>query len=285
MKILLFGANGQVGSRLKELLGEDCTALTRAECDLSQLNEKQARALIESHEPDIIINAAADTKVDAAEKDDTTAILVNSTAPGILARAAGDIPFVHFSTDYVFDGNAAPYTEASGTHPLNRYGFSKLRGEQEVLAAGGRSYIFRLQWVYDVRGANFVLTMRRLMRERSVLKVVADQFGAPTPAPAIAKAVLNALPLIQQQTLPSGIYHMASGGHTTWHGFACAIAQHMGERMAEVVEAISTSEYPTPAPRGADTRLDCSALARHGIALPHWKESFVATMEGIDAHR
>ncbi len=285
MRVLLFGGNGQVGSRLKELLGDDCIALTRAECDLSQLNEKQTRALIESHEPDIIINAAAFTKVDDAEKDDTTAILVNTTAPGILARAAGSIPFIHFSTDYVFDGNAAPYTEDATCNPVNRYGQSKWRGEQEVLAAGGPSYIFRLQWVYDVRGANFMLTMQRLMRERGVLKVVADQFGAPTPAPSIAHAVAQALPLIIEGKLPTGIYHMASGGHTTWHGFACTIAQALDGSAAEVVEALVTPEYPTPAPRAYDTRLDCSALARHGIVLPHWRDAFLALMEAPDAHR
>lgn len=284
MRVLLFGGNGQVGSRLNELLGDDCIALTRADCDLAQLNEKQARALIESHEPAIIINAAADTKVDAAEKDDTTAIRVNTTAPGILARAAGTIPFVHFSTDYVFDGTAAPYTETATCNPVNRYGQSKWRGEQEVLAAGGRAIIFRLQWVYDVRGANFMLTMQRLMRERTVMKVVADQFGAPTPAPQIAKAVVQALPLIIAGTLPSGIYHMASGGHTTWHGFACTIAQALNPRVTEVVEALVTPEYPTPAPRANDTRLDCSALARHGIALPHWRDAFLALMENTDAH-
>lgn len=285
MRVLLFGANGQVGSRLKELLGDDCIALTRTECDLAQINEKQVRALIESHEPDIIINAAADTKVDAAEKDDTTAVLVNTTAPGILARAAGSIPFVHFSTDYVFDGTAAPYTEAAACNPVNRYGQSKWRGEQEVLAAGGRAVIFRLQWVYDVRGANFMLTMQRLMRERAVLRVVADQFGAPTPAPRIAHAVVQALPRIISGELPTGIYHMASAGHTTWHGFACAIAHGLKDSKAEMVEALVTSEYPTPAPRANDTRLDCSALARHGIALPHWRDAYFALMENADAHR
>lgn len=285
MKVLLFGANGQVGHRLKELLGEDCIALTRTECDLAQLNEKQARALIESYEPAIIINAAAYTAVDAAEKDEETAALVNTTAPGMLAKAAGEVPFVHFSTDYVFDGLAAPYNEAAACNPINRYGFSKRRGEEQVLAAAGRSYIFRLQWVYDSRGTNFMLTMQRLMQERTAVKVVADQFGAPTPASQIAKAVMQALPMIKQGTLPPGIYHMASAGHTTWHGFASAIAHGLDGRITEVLEAITTLEYPTPAARAADTRLDCSALARHGIALPHWRESFAALMEDRNAHR
>lgn len=285
MKILLFGANGQVGHRLKELLGDDCIALTRVECDLTQLNEKQARALIESYEPDAIINAAAYTAVDTAEQDDDTAMLVNATAPGILARAAGNIPFIHFSTDYVFNGTGAPYGETASCDPINRYGLSKWRGEEQVLAAAGRSFIFRLQWVYDTRGSNFLLTMQRLLRERTVLKVVADQLGAPTSALSIAHAIAQALPLMLEGTLTPGIYHLASKGHTTWHGFACAIATGLHDRKTEVIEAITTPEYPTPAARASDTRLDCSALARHGIALPHWRESYAALMEETHAHR
>lgn len=284
MKVLLLGANGQVGSRLKEMLGEDCIALSRTECDLTQLNEKQARALIESHAPDIIINAAAFTAVDAAEHDEDTPMLVNATAPGILARAAGDIPFIHFSTDYVFDGTGAPYTETAACSPINRYGLSKRRGEEQVRSAGGRGYIFRLQWVYDRRGSNFLLTMKRLMRERSTISVVADQFGAPTSAPAIAQAVVKALPLVLQGTLAPGIYHVTCGGHTSWHGFACAIASRMQDRVTEMVQAITTEEYPTPAARAGDTRLDCSALARHGIVLPHWRDALRALMEEADAH-
>lgn len=284
MRVLLFGANGQVGHRLKELLGDDCTALTRADCDLTRVNEKQARALIESHEPDIIINAAAYTAVDAAEQDEATAMLVNASAPGILARAAGDVPFIHFSTDYVFDGTQAPYTETAACNPINRYGTSKLRGEEQVHGANGRSYIFRLQWVYDVRGTNFLRTMQRLMRERSELHIVADQFGAPTPAPGIARAVGQALPLIANGALPPGTYHLACGGHTSWHGFACAIAHSMNAPAVKMVQPITTAEYPTPATRAADTRLDCSALARHGIALPHWRVALRALMEDADAH-
>lgn len=284
MKVLLFGANGQVGSRLKSLLGDACIALSRTDCDLTQLNEKQARALIESHEPDAIINAAAYTAVDAAESDEDAAMLVNATAPGILAHAAGDIPFIHFSTDYVFDGTTGPYTETAPCNPINRYGESKRRGEEQVRSAGGRSYVFRLQWVYDTRGTNFLRTMQRLMQERSVINVVADQFGAPTPAPAIARAMVQALPQIGQGTLPPGIYHMACAGHTSWHGFACAIAHHLHPRTTETIQPLTTAEYPTQAARAADTRLDCSALARHGIVLPHWRASLDALMEDLHAH-
>lgn len=285
MKVLLFGANGQVGSRLKALLGEGCIALTRAECDLAKVNEKQARALIEAHEPDVILNAAAYTQVDAAEQDDAVAVQVNATAPGILARAAGHVPLIHLSTDYVFDGRGGPYREGDTTNPVNRYGFSKLRGEQEVLNAGGRAYIFRLQWIYDVRGKNFFLTMRRLMQEQSVLRVVADQFGAPTSALHAAQALARTLPLIAQGAMEPGIYHLASGGHTSWHGFASAIAHATQQSKTEVIEALTTPEYPTPAPRAADTRLDCSKLAGHGIVLPHWRTALDQLLEDMHAHR
>ncbi len=284
MKILLFGASGQVGWRLKELLGADCVALTRADCDLAALNEKQARALIESHEPDIIINAAAFTAVDAAEQQRDLAMEVNANAPGILARAAGDIPFIHLSTDYVFDGKQSPYGEAAVCDPQNIYGLSKWRGEQAIKAAKGRSYIFRLQWIYDRRGSNFFLTMRKLVADRFTLRVVADQFGAPTTAGSVAKALQQCFAPIKKGELKPGIYHLASGGHTSWHGFASTIALATQPRAAELIEPLTTLEYPTPAQRPYDTRLDCSALARHGIALPHWRASFVALMEEIDAH-
>lgn len=285
MKILLFGASGQVGWRVKELLGDACEALTRGQCDLATVNEKQARALIESHEPDIIINAAAFTAVDAAEQQRDVAMHVNATAPGILARAAGDIPFIHLSTDYVFDGVQGPYSEAATCDPHSVYGLSKLQGEQAILTAGGRSYIFRLQWIYDRRGSNFFLTMRKLIAERATLRVVADQFGAPTTAGSVAKALQQTFPLIQKGELAPGIYHLASNGHTSWHGFASAIAHVTQPRAAELIEPITTQEYPTPAQRPHDTRLDCSALARHGIALPHWRASLTALMEEIYAHR
>lgn len=285
MKVLLFGASGQVGWRLKEQLGDDCIALTRSQCDLSQVNEKQARALIESYEPDIIVNAAAFTAVDAAEQQPDMAMQVNATAAGILAKAAGSIPFVHLSTDYVFAGNNAPYNEAAHADPLNKYGLSKWRGEQAILAAEGNSYIFRLQWVYDKRGANFYLTMRKLLAERTVLKIVADQFGAPTSAGSVAAALVQAMHAIKQGTLAAGVYHLACSGHTSWHGFASAIAQSIPSRATQCIEAITTAEYPTPAHRPLDTRLDCSALASHGIVMPHWRTALNQLMEEKDAHR
>lgn len=284
MSVLLFGANGQVGHRLKTLLGDACTALTREACDLAQLNEKQARALIEAHEPSIIVNAAAYTAVDAAENDEAAAVHINAHAPGMLARAAGHVPFIHLSTDYVFDGKSGPYREGDATNPVNRYGFSKLRGEQEVLNAGGSAYVFRLQWVYDSRGKNFFLTMQRLMAEQSVLRVVADQFGAPTPAHAVARALAQTLLLIRNDSMEPGIYHLASSGHTSWHGFACAIAQAMRNRATVAIQPLVTPEYPTPAARAADTRLDCSKLARHGIVLPHWRAALHELLEETDAH-
>lgn len=285
MKVLLFGASGQVGFRLKEALGEDCIALTRAQCDLEQMTEKQARAIVEEHEPDFIVNAAAFTAVDAAEQQRELAERINGTAPGILARAAGNIPFLHMSTDYVFDGAAGPYKEEAIAAPKNSYGMSKWKGEQEIRKAEGRAYIFRLQWVYDKRGSNFFLTMRKLVSERTALRVVADQFGAPTSARAVAEALIVAMKKIKQSALPPGTYHLATQGHTSWHGFTCAIAKATDPRKVETIEAITSEEYSMAAPRPRDARLDCTKLAEHGIVLPHWRATFAQLMEEIDAHR
>ena len=278
-RVLLFGANGQLGYRLKELLGDACVALGRTECDFSTLTEPQAVALIGHHAPSVIINAAAFTAVDAAESQPDLAMRINAHAPAMLARAAGNIPFLHVSTDYVFDGTHAPYTEAAAPSPLNAYGRSKWLGEQQVREAGGHAVILRLQWLYDTRGSNFYRTMRRLMAQQPVLRVVADQFGAPTSATSAAAAVLRMADLVAQHSLAAGTYHLACGGHTSWHGFACAIAAGHAPAMLERIEPVRTREYPTPAARPRDTRLDCGALARHGIVLPHWRAALAQAME------
>lgn len=280
MRVLLFGANGQVGWRLAQQLGDACIALTREQCDFATITEKQARAIIEEHAPDIIINAVGFTAVDAAEQQRDAAMQINAHAPAAIVRAAGNIPLIHFSTDYVFDGGSGHYRETHETHPLGAYGESKWEGERLIRQAGGHAYIVRLQWVYDTRGANFYRTMTKLMAQRAALRVVADQFGAPSAAPDIARAIIQALPLIANGTLPAGTYHLTSGGHTSWHGFACAIAASQPARVTESIEPITTDEYPTPALRPRDTRLDCSALAAHGIRMPHWRAAFAALMEG-----
>lgn len=272
IRVLLFGANGQIGFRLAQQLGDDCIALDRAACDVTTLDAKKIHVLIEAHQPTHLINATGYTQVDAAETDEVTAMQVNAAAPLLLAQvaAARGLHFTHFSTDYVFDGKrGAPYAETAATQPVNRYGASKLVGEAEVLAAGGT--VFRLQWLYDVRGRNFFQTLHRLLAEGKSLRIVADQLGAPSFAPDIAACVIQAL----MRNIPAGLYHLTAGGHTSWHGFACAIAAGH----AVPIEPITSAEYPLPAARPRDARLDCSALASHGIAMPHWRDGLARAME------
>ncbi|PZP85477.1 MAG: dTDP-4-dehydrorhamnose reductase [Azospirillum brasilense] len=277
--VLILGANGQVGHRLAERFAGDVQALERTQCDLETLTFPQAQALLQQHQPCMLINAAAYTAVDAAEGERTRAEAVNATAPGLLAQAAAamNIPFVHFSTDYVFDGARGPYGEDASPNPLSVYGASKWYGEQTVRAAGGRAYIFRLQWVYDTRGSNFLCTMQRLLRERETLRVVADQLGAPTPAREVARAIHTLAPAMQSGQLAPGTYHLTCGGFTSWHGFACAIAAQ--QKSAARVLPIPSHEYAMRAPRPLDARLDCRTLAAHGMVLPHWRQAFDALME------
>ena len=290
-KILLWGANGQVGARLVQACAERgvaCVPLTRAEVDLAALNPHRLRALIEAHAPTHLINAAAYTAVDKAESEKELAYKINAEAPKLLVEAAQsfDLPCIHFSTDYVFDGlGGAPYSETAITHPLNVYGASKLDGEQAVLDAGGT--VFRLQWVYDTRGSNFFLRMRELMSPplsppasgggRGGLRIVADQLGAPTFAKHIATAVLDAL------AIPRGLYHLAAQGFTSWHGFTCAIHAGMPQTVTQSILPIASTEYPLAATRPLDTRLNTDKLAAHGIALPHWQEGLREAMEELHA--
>lgn len=277
MSILVFGADGQVGYRLLQQLGSRATGFTRAQCDIGELTDEHASALLREHNARWVINAAAFTAVDAAEQQREHALAVNAHAAGILARAsaASGARCIQLSTDYVLDGtHGAPYVEDAPCNPLNHYGYSKWQGEKQVSEAGGAPIILRLQWVYDVRGHNFYLTMKKLLAERSELRVVADQLGAPGAAPDIAAAIVQ----IIEKNIPAGTYHLTAQGHTSWHGFACAIAARL--RPDAVIEPLLSREYTTPAPRPRDTRLDCAKLAAHGIAMPHWRESLARWMEG-----
>lgn len=269
--ILLFGSNGQLGARLSAALtaaGYEVTALDRAAFDFAEATPKQIETTLRAVEPALIINAVAYTAVDKAESQYDLAMRINAELPRQLAEAAqtAGIPFLHFSTDYVFDGVRGRYTESAPTNPLNAYGETKRAGEEGVLAAGG--YVFRLQWVYDARGQNFLLTMKRLLSEKPALSIVADQIGAPSCARDLADAVTRAVPLMLEKKLAAGVYHLAAGGYTSWHGFACAIAAFLQREIP--IQPITSAEYPLPATRPLDGRLDCSALAAHGIALPHW---------------
>jgi dTDP-4-dehydrorhamnose reductase len=272
--MVLFGVHGQVGSRLMHSLtqaGYEVTGIDRLACDFASATAKEIAVILRAVEPQLVINAAAYTQVDKAESEAELAQRINADVPEMIAAAAEEqsIPFVHFSTDYVFDGlRGAPYDENAEPHPVNAYAHSKRAGEVGVLKHGGT--VFRLQWVYAGRGKNFFLTMKKLLTEREEVRVVADQIGAPTHAQHIADTIVRAAPRLTAGTLPPGIYHLTAAGHTSWHGFACAIAQatHSNAR----VVAIVTAEYPLPAARPKDARLCGEKLAGQGIAMPHWRE-------------
>ena len=283
MKILLLGHDGQVGWELERALPQlgTLTSLGRAELDLR--DAARVREAVRSASPDVIVNAAAFTAVDKAESERDAAFAVNATAPGTLAEEAkrkGAL-LVHYSTDYVFDGaKATPYVEGDAPNPINIYGASKLAGERAIAATGCRHLILRTSWVYGPRGSNFMLTMLRLARERPELRVVDDQVGAPTSSRAIARATATVLASAVQSPELAGLYHLSAGGETSWYGFARAIFRQAG--IATPVMPIRTEEYPTPARRPRNSRLDCSRLrAAFGVALVPWEESLA---EAIAEH-
>ncbi|WP_297773103.1 dTDP-4-dehydrorhamnose reductase [uncultured Roseovarius sp.] len=268
MNILVFGKTGQVARELQRIA--DVTALGRDDADLSR-PERCAEA-IRTAAPDLVINAAAYTAVDRAEEDEAQATLINADAPGAMARAcaAQNIPFCHISTDYVFDGTGTePRSPSDPVAPCNAYGRSKRAGEVAVRDAGGRAAILRTSWVVSAHGNNFIKTMLRLAETRESLTVVEDQIGGPTPAADIAAALLR-IGRAMVAGHEGGLYHFSGAPDTSWAGFAREIFSRSG---AEVdVFGIPTSEYPTPAPRPLNSRLDCGTLeADFGIARPDWR--------------
>lgn len=282
--ILILGANGQVGWELQRSLAPLGRLLVcdRRRGDLEDLDG--LRAMIREQRPAIIVNAAAYTAVDKAESDPERAQRVNAEAVGLLAKLAGELDawLVHYSTDYVFDGQGdRPFREDHPTAPLNVYGRTKLAGEQAIRESGCRHLIFRTSWVYAARGANFAKTMLRLAGDRDELRVVADQVGAPTSAELIADVTAQALSTLRQHPQAeqlTGIYHLAAGGETSWHGFArfvIAEATNLGMSLrtpAERVLPITTQEYPLPAVRPANSRLDTTRLREtFGLTLPDWQ--------------
>ena len=274
MGYLIFGENGQVAFELGALLGDDCTLLGRNSVDLSISG--QARVAIEKAAAegpvDAVINAAAYTAVDAAQTDREAAFALNAAAPGEMAQAAANagIPFVHLSTDYVFDGTGtAPWRPDDVTGPTSVYGASKLAGEDAVRGAGGTHAILRTSWVFSAHGANFVKTVRRLGAERDTLNVVADQVGGPTPADSIAQACVVVSKELRKNSLKTGTYHFSGTPDCSWADFARAIFAASG--LAVSVNDIPTSAYPTPATRPANSRLECGSLKQaFGITRPDW---------------
>ncbi|WP_175820411.1 dTDP-4-dehydrorhamnose reductase [Burkholderia sp. BCC0419] len=285
MKIVVTGANGQVGwelSRSLSVMGQ-VVPLTREGADLTRPDTLSR--IIDELQPDVVVNAAAYTAVDAAETDAEAANTVNAEAVGELADATKRIGglFVHYSTDYVFDGTqASPYVESDPTCPVNVYGASKLGGELAVEQVGGDWLTFRTTWVFASRGKNFLRTMLRLAKDRGELSVVADQFGAPTWARSIADGTAHALAAaIRERTagsFESGLYHMTSAGRTSWHGFAEAIIASWravpgaAPLAVEKITPIPSSAYPVAAERPVNSVLSNNALrARFGIELPDWR--------------
>lgn len=284
MKILVFGHSGQVATELRALDGDDVqiTALARADADLT--DPAACAAVINAHAPDAAINAAAYTAVDKAESDADTAQVINADAPAIMARtcAARDIPFVSISTDYVFSGAGnTPWTPADPTDPQGVYGRTKRDGEVAIVKTGGRYAVLRTSWVVSAHGNNFVKTMLRLGAEREALTVVADQIGGPTGAAEIAQACIKIAKTLVSEPEKSGIYHFSGGPDTSWANFARAIFD--AAKIPCAVTDISSSDYPTPAKRPLNSRMDCSATeAAFGISRPDWRESLTHILTQLD---
>jgi len=282
-KFLVTGKNGQVGFELVRALAPlgEVVAVGRSDCDLA--NPDSLRDCFRSVGPDVVVNPAAYTAVDRAESEPEHARTVNAQAPGILADecARSGALLVHYSTDYVFDGTAdAPYTESSPTHPPGVYGRTKLEGEQAIAASGCRHLIFRTSWVFGAHGANFLKTILRLAAERDSLKIVSDQIGAPTSASLLADAtaqILGRLTHSPSADLPLGLYHLAAAGHTSWFDYARLVvesARKAGRPIKLAPDAllpIPSSEYPTPAARPKNSRLDTTKFRQSfGLHLPDW---------------
>ena len=293
MRLLVTGANGQVGWELRRTLAPlgEVLALDRAACDLTR--PAQAARAVRDAKPDIIVNAAAYTAVDKAETEEPLATLINGAAVGEIAIAARklDALFIHFSTDYVFDGKKqAPYSEDDPPHPLNAYGRSKLAGERAIASSGGSYLVLRTSWIYSDRGHNFLRTILRLAAERDELRIVADQIGAPTWARQLAEVTAlvagKAAGEKAAGVFASGLFHLTAGGATSWHGFAQAIVDNAARGgllgRAPRVVPIASAEYSTPASRPRNSRLAMDRIrARFGIAPAPWREALNACMADL----
>lgn len=293
MRILLIGANGQIGWELQRTLmtlGE-AIAVGRNEVDLS--SPDTIRKGIREIKPNLIVNAAAYTMVDKAESEPELAMAINGTAPGVIAEEAKLLGagVVHYSTDYVFNGNQVrPYTEEDPTDPQNVYGITKLTGEKAIQSINVPHLILRTSWIYGLRGKNFLLTMLRLAREREEIKVVDDQIGSPTwsrmvaqsTAQILAQGVNNITDFLENN---GGLYHLTASGQTSWYGFAKTIFELDPDRSQHKLKnlgAIASSQYPTPAERPVYSSLNTEKIVKKfGLYLPNWHETLELTMGEI----
>jgi dTDP-4-dehydrorhamnose reductase len=289
MKILLLGKNGQVGWELQRSLAPlgELLALDRHSTDFcgdfcGDLNQPERLAqTVRDWRPDVIVNAAAHTAVDKAESEPDLARCLNATAPAALAQAAADIGawLVHYSTDYVFNGQGEQaWQESDATGPLSVYGQTKLEGEQHIVASGCKHLIFRTSWVYAARGGNFAKTMLRLAAERERLTVIDDQHGAPTGADLIADITAHAIRSVLHQPALGGLYHLAAAGQTSWHGYASHVITQARQTRPELllkvtdIAPVPTTSFPTPAQRPLNSRLDTRKLQQDfGLVLPAWQ--------------
>lgn len=284
MKVVVIGRTGQLAREIARAASE-AVFLGREEIDLAR--PEQAAQALAPHlaGAGTVINAAAYTAVDRAEGEEALAMAANAESPGTMARvaAAAGVPFVQVSTDYVFDGSGgASWRPNDRTAPLNAYGRTKLAGEEAVRAAGGTHGVLRTSWVFSAHGGNFVKTMLRLGRERERLSVVSDQIGGPTPAADLALACLAMAEGLARDGSLSGIHHFTGAPDTSWAGFARAILAGAG--LATEVQDISTADYPTPAQRPLNSRLDCSTMtATFGIPRPDWRAGLADVLRELEA--
>ena len=282
-RILLTGINGQVGYELQRSLQGlgQIFAFDRSRLDLSNLD--QVRDVIRSIKPNLIVNPAAYTAVDKAESEPELASRINGQAPAVMAEEAKKLgaAMIHYSTDYVFDGSKiGSYTEDDATCPISVYGSTKLEGEQAIQAASIPHLILRTSWVYGMRGKNFLLTVLRLANERDELRMVADQHGAPTWCRTIADTTAHIIAQARGAGYSeewwrqaTGVYHLASQGQTTWHGFTQAILEHPSVLKKPLVAPIAATDYPLPARRPANSLLSCERLINRFCTLPDWKDA------------
>lgn len=294
MRILLTGKNGQVGFELQRALAPlgEIVAIDQQECNLASADD--IRQLVADVAPQVIVNPAAYTAVDKAESEPHLALAINGTAPGVFGEEAVRLGalVIHYSTDYVFDGTRqGRYTEDDPPNPQSVYGKTKLAGERALQASGADCLIFRTSWVFGAHGNNFAKTMLRLAAERDSLKIVADQFGAPTSAALLADVTAQALGLYKRQGragFPFGLYHLVANGVTSWHEYAQTVVCTALERgkplrlSVDDVLPISTAEYPLPAPRPANSRLDATRLREtFGLELPDWQDGLDHVLQQI----
>lgn len=293
MKILLLGKAGQIGQELRHALPALGEVVPLGHGDVDLRDQDALLRALAAHRPDVIVNAAAYTAVDQAETDREAAGQVNAQAVAALAQYAKDASalLVHYSTDYVFDGDSdQPYTETDTPRPLNVYGATKLAGESAVLESGCDALVFRCSWVYAPHGRNFPTSILRLARTRDHLDVVADQIGAPTSASLIADVTAQAVARHRQQRLPAGIYHLAAGGATSWHAFARYLVSGAAARGAALaltpdrIRAIASKDYPAAAKRPHNSRLDTTRLsAALALPLPPWTQGADRFLDQLSA--